>query len=363
VLYNFLYQLSEYFSFFNVFKYLTVRTSGALLTSLLIVLFSGEKVIRALKAKQKRGQPIRSDGPESHLAKAGTPTMGGILILGSTIISSIFWANLTSPFVLLFLFIIVGFGLIGAYDDLKKLSQGDSKGMQARWKFAAQGTLSVLVALALLQLTPSELHYRVAIPFFKNLTVYIGWFYFLWGICVITGTSNAVNLTDGLDGLAIVPVMYVASSFLLISYLVGHSNFSDYLYIHHIPGAGELTVPLGALIGGCLGFLWFNAPPAKIFMGDSGSLSIGATLGGVSMMVHHELVLCIVGGLFVVEAVSVILQVAIFKCTKGRKRIFLMAPIHHHFEKKGWPESTITIRFWIIATILALLGLTTLKLR
>jgi phospho-N-acetylmuramoyl-pentapeptide-transferase len=361
--YNLLYPLSNYFQWFNVFKYLTVRTSGAILTSLFIVLFFGSAVINFLKKKQKNGQPIREYGPQSHFSKAGTPTMGGILILSSTLFSVFLWADLTNFFILLASFVLISFGCIGAYDDWKKLSTGKSNGMKSRWKFATQSLISIIVTFCILKLTPSELYCKVTIPFFKNLVIYIGFIYFIWGICVITGTSNAVNLTDGLDGLAIVPVIYVSVSFLLISYLVGHANFSKYLYVHYVPNVGELTVFLGAMIGGCLGFLWFNAPPAKIFMGDSGSLSIGAVLGSVAMMVHQELVLCIVGGLFVLEAVSVILQVFVFKFTKGKKRLFLMAPIHHHFEKKGWPESTITIRFWIIATILALLGLTTLKLR
>ena len=360
--YNFLYPLSEYVSFFNVFKYLTVRTAGALLTALFLVLIFGNKVIKFLKSKQKNGQPIRTYGPETHFSKAGTPTMGGVLILGSTLISVLLWSDFTNPFILLSLFVMLSFGLIGAYDDWKKLSLSNSNGMKSRWKFICQSVLSIITIYVILKLTPQSLYYKVTIPFFKNLAIYIGALYFVWGICVITGTSNAVNLTDGLDGLAIVPAIYVAGSFLLISYLVGHAHFSDYLYINHVPRAGELTVFLGAMIGGSLGFLWFNAPPAKVFMGDSGSLSIGAVLGSVSMMVHQELVLFIAGGLFVIEAVSVILQVVFFKISGG-KRIFLMAPIHHHFEKKGWPESTITIRFWIIATILALISLTTLKLR
>ncbi|MDR0632923.1 MAG: phospho-N-acetylmuramoyl-pentapeptide-transferase [Holosporales bacterium] len=360
--YNLLYPLSGHFPYFNIFKYLTVRTAGALLTALLLALFFGSPIINLLKKKQQNGQPIRAYSPENHLAKSGTPTMGGILILGATLVSVFLWADLTNPFIAMSVFVLLGFGCIGAYDDWLKLSTGKSNGMKSRWKFAAQSVLSLVITYAILKLTPRDLYCGVTIPFFKNYIVYIGYGYFIWGICVITGASNAVNLTDGLDGLAIVPAMYVGGSFLLISYLTGHAHFSDYLYIHYIPKSGELAVFLGAMIGGSLGFLWFNAPPAKVFMGDSGSLSIGAVLGSIAMMVHHELVLSIVGGLFVIEAVSVILQVLFFKISHG-KRIFLMAPIHHHFEKKGWPEPTITIRFWIITTVLALIGLMTLKIR
>lgn len=360
--YTILFPLSSFCSWFNVFKYLTVRSVGALLTALFIGLLWGAPFIRFLKKKQRNGQPIRLDGPKSHLAKTGTPTMGGILILGSTLASVLLWSDLFNPFNLLSIFIMLTFGAIGAYDDWIKLSTGQSNGLKSRWKFSVQVFLSLIITAIILKLTPIELYKSITIPFFKNFTIYLGEFYFIWGICVIAGTSNAVNLTDGLDGLAIMPSIYVAGSFALISYLVGHIQFSNYLYIYYIPQVGELTVFLAALVGGSLGFLWFNAPPAKIFMGDTGSLSIGAILGSIAMMTHHELVLCIVGGLFVIESISVILQVLVFKLGHG-KRIFLMAPIHHHFEKKGWPESTITIRFWIISIILALIGLCTLKLR
>lgn len=362
MLYCLLHSIFPHFSWVNVFKYLTVRTTGALLTALFIGLILGDPLIRFLKSKQKNGQPIRKDGPATHFSKIGTPTMGGLLILISMIISIFIWADLTNIFILLSLFALITFGLLGAYDDWKKLSTGQSNGLSAKWKFTYQTLLSVFITLIINIYTPQELHLSITIPFFKNCIIYLGWMYIIWGICVIAGTSNAVNLTDGLDGLAIVPAMYVAGCFVLISYLVGHAYFSNYLYIHYVPKVGELAVFLGALIGGGLSFLWFNAPPAKIFMGDTGSLSIGAVLGSIAMMTHHELVLAIVGGLFVIEAVSVILQVLVFKLDHG-KRIFLMAPIHHHLEKKGWPESTITIRFWIISTILALLGLSTLKFR
>lgn len=360
--YNLFYPLAAHCSLFHVFKYLTVRSVGALLTALLLSLLWGGPLIRTLHQRQKKGQPIRTDGPQTHLAKAGTPTMGGVLILGTTLASSLLWCDLANPFVGLSLLMMLAFGGIGAYDDWKKLSTGKTAGLPARWKFLLQGGAALIVTAGILHLTPPELYGRISIPFFKNLLVPLGAAYFAWGVLVIAGASNAVNLTDGLDGLAIMPSIYVAGSFALISYLVGHAQFSNYLYIHFIPGAGELTVFLAALVGGSLGFLWFNAPPAKVFMGDTGSLSIGAVLGTVSMMVHHELVLCITGGLFVLETLSVIIQILFFRITHGR-RIFLMTPIHHHFEKKGWPESVITIRFWILSLVLALIGLTTLKLR
>lgn len=360
--YNLLYPLTAHCSLFHIFKYLTVRSVGALLTALFVSLLFGGPFIRFLRKQQKNGQPIRTDGPQTHLAKAGTPTMGGVLILGATLVSSLLWCDLSNSFVGLSLFVMLAFGGIGAYDDWKKLSTGKTAGLRARWKFLLQGGMALIVTAGILHLTPPELYERVSIPFCKNFLVSLGSAYFAWGILVIAGTSNAVNLTDGLDGLAIMPSIYVGGSFALISYLVGNAQFSNYLYIHYVPGAGELTVFLAALVGGSLGFLWFNAPPAKVFMGDTGSLSIGAVLGTISMMVHHELVLCIAGGLFVIETLSVILQVLFFRMTHGR-RIFLMTPIHHHFEKKGWPESVITIRFWILSLVLALVALTTLKLR
>ncbi|MDR2464283.1 MAG: phospho-N-acetylmuramoyl-pentapeptide-transferase [Holosporales bacterium] len=360
--YTFLYPLSAYYSYFNVFKYLSVRSIGALLTALCIGLFIGDKFISFLKHKQQNGQPIRLYVTESHLSKTGTPTMGGLLILLSTIISVILWCDLANAFVLLSIFVLISFGAIGAYDDWIKISTGCPNGLKSRLKFAMQVILSLIVGFIVSKLTPSELYLSITIPFFKNFVIYLGFLYFVWSILVITGSSNAVNLTDGLDGLAIMPAIYVAGSFAFISYLVGHTQFSNYLYIHYIPKAGELTVLLAALVGGSLGFLWFNAPPAKIFMGDTGSLAIGAVLGSTAMITHHELVLCIVGGLFVVEAISVIIQVLVFKVGNGR-RVFLMAPIHHHFEKKGWPESTITIRFWILSVVLAIIGLSTLKFR
>ncbi len=354
--------LSSLFSWCNVLRYLTVRSFGALLTALFLSLFWGDFVIRWLKSHQGKGQPIRTDGPATHLTKIGTPTMGGVLILGTTLIGTLLWSDVSNPYVLIALFVMLAFGAIGLYDDWIKLSTGRSNGLKSRWKFALQCIFSVMTTFLILKLTPPELRQRIPLPFCKTLCLHLGAFYFLWGILVIAGSSNAVNLTDGLDGLAIMPSIYVAGTFALISYLVGHAHFSNYLYIHYIPKAGELMVFLSALVGGSLGFLWFNAPPARIFMGDTGSLSMGAVLGSIAMMTHHEFVLSIAGGLFVVEAVSVMLQVAAFRWGHG-KRIFLMAPIHHHFEKLGWPEPTITIRFWIISIVLALIGLSTLKFR
>ncbi|GHS90893.1 phospho-N-acetylmuramoyl-pentapeptide-transferase [Alphaproteobacteria bacterium] len=354
--------LRAHFSYFNVFQYITVRIASALLTALFVGLFCGGPFIRFLKRQQKNGQPIRSCAPQTHLAKSGTPTMGGILILGSTLTGVLLWSSLANPFVGISLFALIAFGLLGFYDDWVKLSAETSNGLSARWKLAVQAALSLLITVVIIYLTPEDLALRVPIPFFKHFSLFLGIFYFLWGFLVITGTSNAVNLTDGLDGLAIMPAIYVAGCFVLISYLVGHMHFSNYLYIPYIPQSSELAVFLGALIGGSLAFLWFNAPPAKVFMGDTGSLSIGAVLGTVALLTHHELVLAIVGGVFVLEAGSVLLQIFFFKISHGR-RIFLMAPIHHHFEKKGWPEATVTIRFWIISLILALLGLSTLKFR
>lgn len=354
--------LSSIFSWCNVLRYLTVRSFGALLTALFLSLLLGDRVIRWLKGHQGTGQPIRQDGPSTHLSKTGTPTMGGVLILGTTLVGTLCWCDLTNPFVMISLFVMSSFGAIGLYDDWLKLSTGLSNGMKSRWKFSLQCCCSLVTTFFILQFTPEEVFQRVPIPFCKTLMLSLGAAYFLWGVLVIAGASNAVNLTDGLDGLAIMPSIYVAGTFALISYLVGHAQFSNYLYIHYIPKAGELMVFLSALVGGSLGFLWFNAPPARIFMGDTGSLSIGAVLGSVAMMTHHEFVLSIAGGLFVVEAVSVMLQVTAFRWGHG-KRIFLMAPIHHHFEKLGWPEPTITIRFWIVSIVLALIGLSTLKFR
>ena len=333
-----------------------------MLTSLILALMFGDAFIRWLKSHQAEGQPIRSDGPESHiLTKAGTPTMGGLLILACFILSTLLWVPLKNPYLWPVLLVAASYGAIGAVDDWLKLKKRSSDGMSGRQKLLFQIVVAFLASLILIQLSPEALRYGVALPFVKDTLLYLGIFYVPFAILVIVGASNAVNLTDGLDGLAIVPVMIVATCFALIAYLSGNINFSNYLQIHYVPGTGDLATLCGALIGAGLGFLWFNAPPAKVFMGDTGSLALGGALGAVSVATRHELVLAIAGGLFVVETVSVILQVASFKLTG--KRIFLMAPLHHHFEKKGWAESTIVIRFWIISVILALISLSTLKLR
>jgi len=357
-LHNFSHQVAA----LNLFKYLTFRTMGAILTALFISLYFGEPVIKWLKKKQKEGQPIRDDGPETHLlTKKGTPTMGGVLILGALTLSTLLWAAPDNPYVWIALGVTLGYGAIGMRDDYLKLTRRSSKGMSGKMKLLLQFSLALIAATAFVQLTKGHLSTGLAIPFTKDYIIPLELLFYPFSMLVIVGASNAVNLTDGLDGLAIVPVMIAAACFCLIAYLVGNSVFSNYLQLHHVPNTGELSVFCGALIGAGLGFLWFNAPPAKVFMGDTGSLATGGALGTIAMITKHELVLAIIGGLFVLEAVSVILQVGYYKMTK--KRIFLMAPIHHHFEKKGWPEPTVVVRFWIIAGILALIGLSTLKLR
>ena len=354
--------LAGEYQIFNLFRYITFRSGGAMLTSLILALMFGDAFIRWLKSHQAEGQPIRSDGPESHiLTNAGTPTMGGLLILACFILSTLLWVPLQNPYLWPVLLIAASYGSIGAVDDWLKLKKRSSDGMSGRQKLLFQIATAFLASLIFIQLSPDALRYGVALPFVKDTLLYLGIFYVPFAILVIVGASNAVNLTDGLDGLAIVPVMIVAACFALIAYLSGNINFSSYLQIHYVPGTGDLATLCGALIGAGLGFLWFNAPPAKVFMGDTGSLALGGALGAVSVATRHEIVLAIAGGLFVVETVSVILQVASFKLTG--KRIFLMAPLHHHFEKKGWAESTIVIRFWIISVILALISLSTLKLR
>ncbi len=354
--------LADQFQPFNLFRYITFRTGGATITALMIALIFGPAFIRWLKAHQAEGQPIRDDGPQSHLiTKIGTPTMGGLLILIAFVVSTLLWMPLSNPYLWPVLTIAVSFGAIGSVDDWMKLRKRSHNGMSARMKMALQLVIGFFVTLVLVQLSPEQLRYGVAVPFFKDTLLTMGLFYVPFAMVVIVGASNAVNLTDGLDGLAIVPVMIVAGCFALIAYLAGNINFSAYLGINYVPGTGDLAVMCGALIGAGLGFLWFNAPPARVFMGDTGSLALGGTLGAISVATRHELVLAITGGLFVVETLSVILQVASFKLTG--KRIFLMAPLHHHFEKKGWAEPTIVIRFWIIAVVLAVAGLSSLKLR
>lgn len=358
----YLSQLSSDLSALNVFRYLTFRAGGAVLTSLLVAFVFGPGIIRWLKKKQKQGQPIREDGPESHLlTKRGTPTMGGMMILLACLVSTLLWADLANRYVWAVLLVTVGYGLLGMVDDLLKVTRSNSKGVPGKVKIGVQVLIGVVAVAWIVSITDPSIASALTFPFFKNLLVQLGWFYIPFGVFVIVGSSNAVNLTDGLDGLATVPVMIAAGVFALIAYCVGSSVYAAYLGLQHIAGSGELSVFLAALIGACLGFLWFNAPPAMVFMGDTGSLALGGALGSVAVVTRHEIVLAIVGGLFVLEAVSVIVQVASFRLTG--KRIFRMAPLHHHFEKKGWAESTIVIRFWIIATILAILGLSTLKLR
>ena len=362
MLFNFLVPLAEEHIIFNVFRYLTFRSGGAVITALLISFALGPGVIAWLKSKQREGQPIRDDGPESHLlTKQGTPTMGGVLILLALAISTLLWADLTNGFVWAILFVTIGFGLIGFGDDYLKLTRRSSKGLPSRFKFLAQIAIGTAATLWIVYISPEQMQTHLAIPLLKDVLLNLGWFFIAFAVFVMVGASNAVNLTDGLDGLAIVPVMIAASCFALIAWLVGNTVFSGYLQIHYVAGTGELAVFCSALVGASLGFLWFNAPPAMVFMGDTGSLSCGGALGGVAVITKHELVLAIIGGLFVLETVSVIVQVASFKLTG--KRIFRMAPLHHHFEKQGWAEPTIVIRFWIIAVILALAGLSTLKLR
>ena len=362
MLFNFLYPMADQFPVLNVFRYLTFRTGGAVITALIVSFMFGPALISILKNRQNSGQPIRIDGPEGHLlTKKGTPTMGGFLILLALSLATLLWADLNNRYIWIVLIVTIGFGLIGFLDDYLKVARQNSSGLPGKLKLLMQLAIALVVAFAIADHLPPALSTSLAVPFLKNILFDLGWIFIAFAVLVVVGTSNAVNLTDGLDGLAIVPVMIAAGVFALIAYLVGNAVFSNYLQIHHVPGAGELAVFLGALVGGGLGFLWFNAPPAKIFMGDTGSLSLGAALGTTSVITKHELVLAIVGGLFVLEAISVIVQVVSFKLTG--KRVFAMAPLHHHFEKKGWAESTIVVRFWIIASILALIGLSTLKLR
>jgi phospho-N-acetylmuramoyl-pentapeptide-transferase len=361
MLYHLLTSLAETHIFFNLFNYLTFRTGLAIMTSLVICFIIAKPMINWLKLKQKEGQPIRKDGPETHLSKAGTPTMGGLMILISVTISTLLWSDLSNPFIWYALLVMVGYGAIGFADDFLKLTKRNTKGLPGKIKIVAQFVIGAIAAFGIMESLPGHINQHVAIPILKDTFIFIGIFFIPWALFVMIGASNAVNLTDGLDGLAIVPVAIAAACFGLISYLVGNEIFSEYLRIPYVPGSGELAILCGALIGGAMGFLWYNAPPAMIFMGDTGSLAMGGVLGAMAIMVKHELVLAIIGGLFVLETVSVIVQVVSFKLTG--KRVFAMAPLHHHFEKKGWSEPTIVIRFWIIAVILALVGLATLKLR
>ncbi len=353
--------LSEHAPVFNVFRYITFRTGGAIMTALMVVFLFGPPLINQLRLHQGKGQPIRSDGPQSHLSKAGTPTMGGLMILLGVGVATILWANLGNRLVWVVIAVTLAYGLIGFYDDFLKVTKRTSAGFPGRVRFALEVGIAAIATYSIMQIASPELATTLAVPFFKDVLIDLGPIFLVLGVFVIAGAGNAVNLTDGLDGLAIVPVMIAASTFGIISYLVGNKVFADYLQLHFVPGAGELAVICGALVGSGLGFLWFNAPPAMIFMGDTGSLALGGALGVIAVATKHEVVLAIVGGLFVLETVSVIMQVVSFKLTG--KRVFRMAPLHHHFEQKGWAEATVVVRFWIIAVVLALIGLSTLKLR
>ena len=360
--YYFSIEFTDAFNYLNLFNYITFRAGAAILTSLFFSLIFGGFIIDKLLSFQPIGQPIRLDGPEHHLIKkAGTPTMGGLLILSSMTISLFLWADLTNKFIWICFISSITFGLIGFIDDFKKVKLQNHKGIKASTRIIVQIILSLFIVYSIQVSLPNNISQTLSFPFFKNLIIDLGIFYFLLGVFVIVGSANAVNLTDGLDGLAIVPVMIVAISFAFISYLSGNIIFSNYLQIAYIENSGELSVFCGAVIGSALGFLWFNAPPAKVFMGDTGSLAMGSAIGSLALIVKHEIVLAIIGGMFVLETLSVIIQVLSFKLTG--KRIFRMAPLHHHFEKKGWAESTIVIRFWIITIVLALIGLATLKIR
>ena len=359
-----LYELvnfSDQIGVLNVFKYITFRTGGAIFTALLFVMLFGPGIIDLLRVKQGKGQPIRDDGPKTHLAKVGTPTMGGLMILAGVTVATLLWANLANPYIWIVLGVTLGYGAIGFYDDYLKVTRRTSSGFSSRMRLGLELLIAAIATGLVMYLGPPEISQVLTLPFFKNLVLELGPFFILIGVFVIAGAGNAVNLTDGLDGLAIVPVMIAAATFGLIAYLIGNAKFAQYLQIHYVAGTGELSVICGALIGAGLGFLWFNAPPAMIFMGDTGSLALGGALGAIAVATKHEVVLAIVGGLFVLETLSVIIQVASYKATG--KRVFRMAPLHHHYEQQGWQESTVVVRFWIISVILALVGLATLKLR
>jgi phospho-N-acetylmuramoyl-pentapeptide-transferase len=353
--------LAEGGDLFNLFRYITFRAGAAFITALLFGFLFGKPLINLLRRKQKKGQPIRDDGPQSHLSKAGTPTMGGLLILSALLVSTLLWARLDGPYIWILLLVTYGYGLNGIAEDYAKMTPQTSRGVSSRVRMLLGLVIAAVAAAASAHVHPAGLSGQLAVPVFKTLLIDMGLLFVPFAMIVIVGAANAVNLTDGLDGLAIMPVMIAAATFGIIAYFVGNTNFAEYLGLHYVPGTGEILVFTAALIGGGLGFLWYNAPPAAVFMGDTGSLALGGALGAIAVATKHEIVLAIVGGLFVVEALSVIIQVAYFKRTG--KRVFLMAPIHHHFEKKGWAEPQIVIRFWIISLILALIGLATLKVR
>jgi phospho-N-acetylmuramoyl-pentapeptide-transferase len=362
MLYHLLYPFADHFTALNLFRYLTFRTGGALLTSLIMSFAIAPTLIAWLKSKQRGGQPIRTDGPQSHIeTKQGTPTMGGVLILLASLSSTLLWMDWLNPAVWSVLLVTVGYGLVGFGDDWLKVTKRNHKGLSARLKMVGLIVFGCIgIALSMVYSMPEQ-RYGLAIPFIKDFFLHLGWFFPVFALIVVVGCSNAVNLTDGLDGLAIVPVIITTFCFAIIAWLVGNKVFAGYLQIPYVPGTGEIAVFCGALIGAALGFLWYNAPPAQVFMGDTGALALGGALGMISVITKHELVLGIIGGVFVLEALSVMIQVASFKLTG--KRVFKMAPIHHHFEKQGWKEATVVIRFWIVAFIFALIGLATLKIR
>lgn len=362
MLYHLMLSLADQVPALNVFRYITFRVGGATITALLMVFLFGPWIISTLKVRQGKGQPIREDGPKRHLLeKQGTPTMGGLMILFGIATATLLWGNLSNVYVWIVLGVTLAFGAIGFYDDYLKVTRATSKGFSGKVKMLIETIVAMIAVYLIMMAGEQPFSSSVAFPFFKNFVVDLGWFFLVFGAFVIVGSSNSVNLTDGLDGLAIVPVMIASASFGVIAYLTGNAIFADYLQIHYVAGTGELAIFCGAVLGAGLGFLWFNAPPAMIFMGDTGSLALGAALGAIAVASKHEIVLAIIGGLFVLETVSVIVQVVSFKLTG--KRVFRMAPLHHHFEQKGWAEATIVIRFWIISVVLALAGLATLKLR
>ena len=346
---------------FNLFRYITFRAGGAFLTALCFGFMFGLPLINVLRKRQGKGQPIRDDGPQTHLAKAGTPTMGGLLIIAALTTSTLLWARLDNPHVLMVLFVTLSFAAIGFADDFAKVRSQTTAGVSGKVRLLIGFFVAAVAAYWMMLYHPAELQAQIAFPVFKEYLLNLGWLFIPFACLVIVGSANAVNLTDGLDGLAIMPVMIAAGTFGIIAYAVGRTDFTEYLDVHYVEGTGELLIFAAGLIGGGLGFLWYNAPPAAVFMGDTGSLALGGALGAIAVAAKHEIVLAIIGGLFVVEALSVIIQVLYFKTTG--KRVFLMAPIHHHFEKLGWAEPQIVIRFWIISLILALVGLATLKVR
>ncbi|SDX96221.1 phospho-N-acetylmuramoyl-pentapeptide-transferase [Citreimonas salinaria] len=354
-------ELSDGGGVFNLFRYITFRAGAAFMTALIFGFLFGLPLINALRRTQGKGQPIRADGPEGHIIKAGTPTMGGLLIIGAVLTSTLLWARLDNPFIWIVLFVTLSYALIGFADDYAKVSKQNVDGVSGKIRLAIGFGVALIAALWSAWVHPDELTNALALPFYKDTLLYMGALFVPFAMIVIVGAANAVNLTDGLDGLAIMPVMIATATLGVIAYAVGRVDFTEYLEVHYVPGTGEILVFAAGVVGGGLGFLWYNAPPAAVFMGDTGSLALGGALGAIAVATKHELVLGIVGGLFVVEALSVIIQVLYFKRTG--KRVFLMAPIHHHYEKKGWAEPQIVIRFWIISLILAIIGLATLKVR